>query len=835
MEALSEWSGWLNAYGAWSVVGSVLFLLLVGFFGSPILVWTLAVAALLFGYGASQVAWIVFAVIAVVCNIKPIRSLVLSSVVMGVMKKLGVIPKISETERAALDAGVVWAEAELFSGKPDLKKLVNETYPQLSAEEQAFLDGPVEKLCNMLDDWEITKNRAMPKEVWDFLKKERFLGMIIPKKYGGLEISALGHGAVIEKISGRSLTAGVTVMVPNSLGPAELLLHYGTEEQKNYYLPRLAEGKEIPCFALTEPTAGSDAASMTSHGELFRGEDGKLYIKLNWNKRYITLAAISTVLGLAFKLRDPQNLLGKGQEDIGITCALIPSDTPGVVIGRRHDPLNTPFYNCPTQGHDVVVSVDQIIGGIENAGKGWTMLMESLAAGRGISLVSQSSGGAKMAFRGVGAYAAIRKQFGMNVGKFEGIAEPLSYIGAYAYILEALRKYTAGAIDAGIQPPVVTAMAKYNSTELMRKAVNHAMDIVGGAGISRGPRNFLASGYTAVPIGVTVEGANILTRTLIVFGQGALRAHPYAYKEVSAIEAGDLTAFDAAFWGHIGHIVRNACRALLLSVTRGRLASSPVSGPTAKYWRKLAWTSATYAFMADIAMGSLGGSLKVKERITGRYADILSWMYMGTAVLRRWEAEGRRKEDLPFVHMSMQYAFTQIQQAFDGIYENLPVPGLSWLFRGPIKFWSEMNKLSRNVEDKISNQVAELMQIDGEQRERLTENVFVKNDFNDGLAKVDMTFKKIQEAMGVEKKLRAAVKAKQIPRVKGLALVEEGRKAGVITEEEYALVMKAEEMRLDAVQVDDFSPEEYFPNGVKPIEAEEVESSVRYATPTETA
>ncbi|MAF91895.1 MAG: acyl-CoA dehydrogenase [Bdellovibrionaceae bacterium] len=820
MEALGEIYGILNAYGAWGVVGSIALILAIGFLGSPFIVWTIGIAAIMIGYAAPESALIVAAVIAVIFNIKPIRAAIVSSLVMNTMKKLGLIPKISETERAALDAGKVWAEAELFSGKPNLKRLLNETYPSLNAEEQAFMDGPVEELCNLIDDWEITKKRAMPKEVWDFLRKEKFLGMIIPKEYGGLGISALGHGAVIEKISGRSITAGVTVMVPNSLGPAELLLHYGTQEQRDYYLPRLANGTEIPCFALTEPTAGSDAGSLTSHGELFKGEDGKLYIKLNWNKRYITLAAISTVLGLAFRLNDPNDLLGKGGGDLGITCALIPSDTPGVVIGRRHDPLNTPFYNCPTQGHDVVVSVDQIIGGLENAGKGWPMLMESLAAGRGISLVSQSSGGAKLAFRGVGAYSAIRKQFGMPVGKFEGVAEPLSFIGSAAYMLEALRKYTAGAIDNGIQPPVVTAIAKYNSTELMRKAVNHGMDIIGGAGISRGPRNFLANGYTAIPIGITVEGANILTRTLIIFGQGALRAHPYAYKEVAAVEAGDVSAFDRAFWGHINHIVRNACRALVLSATRGWLASSPVGGPTAKYWRKLSWTSATYAFMSDIAMGSLGGALKVKERLTGRYADILSWMYIGTAVLRRWEAEGRKKEDLPFVHMSMQYAFTQIQTAFDGIYENLPVPGLSWLFKYPIKFWSEFNKLSRNVEDSVSNEVARLMQQDSEQRDRLTENVFVKNDFNDGLAKVDMTFKKVKEAEAVEKKLRAAVKAKQIPRVKGLALVEEGKKAGVITDEEYALVQKAEEMRLDAVQVDDFGPEEYFPDGKKPIETE---------------
>lgn len=818
MEALGFY-GMLCDYGAAGIVGAIVLVLALGFLGMPLIVWTLGLAAILIGFGAPEAVLIAFAVIAVVFNIKPIRTVVVSNFVMKIMKKLGVVPNISDTERAALDAGVVWAEAELFSGKPNFKRLMNEVYPDLSADEKAFMDGPVEELCKKLNDWEVVKNRAMSKDVWDYLKKEKFLGMIIPKEYGGLGISALGHGAVIEKISGRSLTAGVTVMVPNSLGPAELLLHYGTKEQKDYYLPRLATGEEIPCFALTEPTAGSDAGAMTSHGELFKGEDGKLYIKLNWNKRYITLAAISTILGLAFKLRDPQNLLGKG-EDIGITCALVPSDTPGVVIGRRHDPLNTPFYNCPTQGKDVVISVDQVIGGVDNVGKGWGMLMESLAAGRGISLVSQSSGGLKLCYRGVAGYAAVRKQFGMSVGKFEGIAEPMSYIGAFTYVSEALRKYTAGAIDQGIKPPVVTAMAKYNSTEMMRKAVNHGMDIIGGAGISRGPRNFLASGYTAIPIGITVEGANILTRTLIVFGQGALRAHPFAYKEVSAIEAGDVKAFDSAFWGHIGHIVRNMSRALVLSLSRGYLASSPVSGPTARYYRKLSWASATFAFMSDIAMGSLGGQLKVKERITGRFADILSWLYMLTAVLRRYEAEGRRKEDLPFVKMSMQYGLSQIQHSFDGIFENLPVPGLSWLFRGPIKFWSGMNKLSRDVEDSVSNQVAKMMQQDSEQRERMTENLFVSDDFNDGLGKVDQTFKAVKAIEPVEKKLKSAVRARKIPRrLKGIALAQAGLDASIIDQSEFEQVKKAEEMRLDCVQVDDFGPEDYFPDGVKPQEA----------------
>lgn len=802
--------------GAAPVLASIIVVLALGFLGAPFVLWAIALLAIAVGFKAPVAVLAVIGVIAVVGAIKPIRRIVISSAVMGIMKKLGVVPKISDTERAALDAGVVWVEADLFSGKPNFKKMLKEPYPELSPEEQAFIDGPTTELCKMIDDWEITKRKALTPEIWDFIKKEKFLGMIIPKQYGGLEFSALAHGAVIQMLSARSIPAAISVMVPNSLGPGELLAHFGTDEQKKYYLPRLADGLEIPCFALTEPTAGSDAAAMTSHGELFKGDDGKLYIKLNWNKRYITLAAISTILGLAFKLRDPQNLLGKG-EDIGITCALIPTDTPGVVIGRRHDPLGVPFYNCPTQGNDVVISVDQVIGGVERVGKGWGMLMDSLAAGRGISLPSQSVGGVKLCYRGVGGYAAFRKQFGMAVGKFEGIQQPLSKIGAYSYILDAARVYTAGAIDGGIKPPVVTAMLKYYSTEMVREAVNHGMDIIGGSGISQGPRNFLANGYKAQPIGITVEGANILTRTLIIFGQGALRAHPFAYPEVKALEEGNLVDFDKAFWGHIGHIVRNGFRALLLSVTRGYLAPSPVGGEVARYYRKMAWASASYAFMADLAMGSLGGQLKVKQRLTGRYADILAWMYLGFSVLRKFEAEGRKKEDLPFVKYSMQHAFTEMQKAFDGIYENLPVPGMKWLFKGPIRFWSGLNALSRSVEDSVSTQIAVAMQEDTEQRNRHTAGIFVSDNANDNLGRIDQAFKAVKAAESIEKKIKKAIRAKQLPKKRIPQVMDEAKEKAIITSEEYKMLQRAEELRLDAVQVDDFSPEEYF-DGPAPAE-----------------
>jgi acyl-CoA dehydrogenase len=646
--------------------------------------------------------------------------------------------------------------------------------------------------------------------VLDFIKKERFFGMIVPKEYGGLGFSALCHSEVVKMLSSRSIAVGITVMVPNSLGPAELLSHYGTKAQKERYLKDLAEGKHIPCFALTEPGAGSDAGAINASGELFRGEDGKLYVKLNWNKRWITLAAISSLLGLAFKLRDPKNLLGKG-EDLGITCALIPSSTKGVVLGLRHDPLGVPFYNCPTRGVDVVVPAEEcIIGGIEGSGQGWKMLMECLGAGRGISLPAQSTGGVQLAAAVASAHSAIRKQFGMPIGKFEGIEEPLARIGGSAYLLEASRRYTCGALDKGIKPAVVTAIAKYNSTELMRKAMNDAMDILGGAGISRGPKNTLSSGYIAIPIGITVEGANILTRTLMIFGQGALRAHPYAFKEVAAVEQNSLKDFDAAFFGHIGHVVRNLFRSIGLSVTRGRLARAPSnSGPLKSYYKKLAWASASFAIMTDVGMGVLGGTLKFKEKLTGRYADILSWMYLATATMRRWEAEGRREEDLPLVRYALETAFYNIQVAFDGIFYNFKMPGFSWFFRGVLGSWSRINRMSSGTSDGMGAQVAQILQRPGEQRNRLIDGIFIPSSPTEHLNKLEAALVTVKAAEETDRKVKRAVRAKQLPKIKGAALYEEALKKSVISREEFDTLDRAEKARWEMIQVDEFTLDQY--------------------------
>lgn len=793
----------------WAVVGSLVGLLAVGFFGSPLIVWTIAVALILVGFKAPMWLLAVYVVVMAIFNIKPLRAALVTKAVMNFMDKMGFLPKISETERAAIDAGTVWVEKDLFSGKPDFDKLMQEPYPNLTPEEQAFMNGPVEELCKIIDHWDVWKSRKLSDQAFDYIKKQRFLGMIIPKEYGGLGFSALAHSEVIMKISSRSLSTAITVMVPNSLGPAELLVHYGTDEQKKYYLPRLATGEEIPCFGLTEPTAGSDAGSITSSGVVFKGADGKLYIKLNWNKRWITLAAISTCIGLAFRLRDPENLLGMG-EDIGITCALIPSKTPGVVVGRRHDPLNTPFYNCPTQGKDVVVPLDAVVGGKDGCGKGWLMLTECLAAGRGISLPAQATGGAKLASRVVSAHAVIRRQFGVSIGKFEGVEEPLARLGASTYMLEAMRRYTLGALDKGLKPSVITAIQKYYSTEMGRKGINDAMDIMGGAGISMGPRNLLAEIYIATPIGITVEGANIMTRTLIIFGQGALRAHPYAYTEVKAMDAKDLTAFDAAFWGHVGHVVRNLCRSIGLSVTRGYIAGAPSCHSQMKrYYRRLQWASATYAIMADISMAALGGELKLREKITGRFADILAYMYMATAVLRRFEAEGRREEDLAFAHYNLKLCMAEIQKGFDGLFDNLKIPGLRWFVKGWIGSWSRINSIGSQASDGWSHAISSAMLKDGSVRDRLTQGIFLPTKDGEQLHRLENAFTITLKAEAAEKKIKKAIRDGLLPKKKTAMLLDEARSKNVISEDEYKLIQQSDTVRYDAILVDDFSEEQY--------------------------
>ena len=749
--------------------------------------------------------------------IPPIRQNLITRWIVQAIQAMKLLPRISETERAAIEAGNVWVEGEFFTGKPNFDRILKEPYPEVSPELQAFLDGPVEQVCQMATDWEIYQRKDLPPEVWDYLKQERFFGMMIPQEYGGLGFSNLAYSAVMVKLASRSFTHVATVGVANSLGPAKLLLRYGTAEQKQYYLPRLARGEDIPCFALTEPTAGSDAASLISHGEVFRGADDQLYLRLNWRKRYITLGAIATLLGLAFRLRDPANLLGKG-EDVGITCVLVPTNTPGVVINKRHDPMGVPFYNSPTEGHDVILPIDQIIGGVEQAGQGWKMLMQTLAAGRGVSFPATCTGVAKLVTRVVGAHSVVRQQFGLSIGRFEGVEEPLARIAGFAYLMDAARLYTCGAVDRGEQPAVVSAIAKYNTTELSRQMINDGMDILGGSGICRGPRNLLANIYTATPISITVEGANILTRTLMIFGQGAIRCHPYVYQEIQALEQKDITAFDRAFWGHMGSLLGNSVRTVLLSLTRGRLARSPVRGETARYYRKLAWASATFALLTDVALLSFGGSLKRKEKLTGRFADVLSWLYLGTATLRRFEAEGRQSEDLPLVHWSMQYAFAQIQQAFEGIFGNLDVPILGILFRYPILAWWRLNPIGTPPSDRLGHQVAQILQKPGQQRDRLTAGIYIPTDPEQALGRIEHALELVHQAEPIARKIKTAKQSGQLPASSPDQLIELAYQTGIITEAEKSLLQDAERDRIDAIQVDAFTFEDYQQERMQPID-----------------
>jgi len=816
METLNILQPLFEAMPGWvPIVGVLVVLFGLGFTGAPLLVWALAGAVALSGFGAPIWLWTVYGVLVVLFNVTPIRRALLSSSLMKVMEALQFLPSISETEQTAIDAGTVWMDAELFSGKPDFQKTLDQLYPELSDEEQAFMDGPVEEVCAMVDDWDVHQRGDLPEEAWDYLKEKGFFGMIIPEEYGGLGFSAEARSAVVQKLGTCSLPLSITVMVPNSLGPGELLLHYGTDEQKKYYLPKLASGEMIPAFALTEPNAGSDAGGMESTGEIFRGDDGELYVRLNWTKRYISLAAIAGVLGLAFKLYDPDNLLGKGT-DLGITCALVPTDAEGVKLGRRHDPLGIAFYNCPTEGEDVVLPIDAIIGGEEGAGRGWAMLMDALSAGRGIMLPAQSTGGLKYFTRVASGHAAVREQFGLSIGKFEGIEEPLARIGGFAYILEAARKYTTGAVDSGEKPSVVSAIAKYNFTEMQRTAVNDAMDILAGNGISRGPNNLLAFAYQGTPISITVEGANILTRTMMIFGQGAIRCHPYALTEIEALMDGDVKKFDGAFWKHIGHVVRNGFRAFGLSLTRGLLAGSPVSGPHAKYYRKLAWASASFAFFADLAMGSLGGALKRKEKITGRFADILSWMYLGTAVLTRFEKEGRPKEQEPFVDWAMQYAFAQMQEAFDGLFANMRVPGLTWLLRGVIGPWSRLNALGAMPSDRLGHEIAQAIQEKDGAREWLTNGVYVPESTDEPLGELEHAFRLSRDAYHIGQTIKDAVRAGQLPKRRPHRLLDEALEKGVITQDEYDLMHEADAARERYIQVDEFTLDEYRENRMLP-------------------
>jgi acyl-CoA dehydrogenase len=779
--------GWL----AWVSALAVLFLTwyLLGI-DTPMLFTPLLLASLL---------------VAVVTGFAPLRRALFARSLLPILGK--VMPKLGNTERIALEAGTVWWDAQIFSGAPDWKYLADFQCKPLSEKEQAFMDGPVKHLCKMLDDWQIQQDRDLPPEVWDFLKRERFFGMVIPEQFGGLGFSEIGHSRVVTRIASRSIAASVTVMVPNSLGPGELLVHYGTDEQKQRYLPRLADGREIPCFALTGPEAGSDAAATQSTGIVERGMwngEQVLGLRLNWNKRYITLAPVATLIGLAFQLKDPDHLLSD-TVDRGITCALIPHDLPGVEIGRHHDPMGVPFNNGPIVGKDVFVPLDAIIGGQEQIGHGWRMLMESLAAGRSISLPALAVGAAQMSTRICGAYATVREQFDTPIGRFEGIEEPLARIAGLTYLMTATRTLTCGALDAGERPAVLGSVAKAYLTDAMREVVSDAMDIRAGAAIQRGPRNALSRMWVSVPIGITVEGANILTRSMIVYGQGAIRCHPWVPKLIDAIAAKDLDKFDRATFGYINFVFTRGVRAFVLALTGSRVARIPIDTELKRQYQQLTRFASAFAFVSDMCMATLGGSLKRREKISGRLADALAWQYLAAATLKRYHDEAKFASHYDLARWGVASALYRTQEALRGVLDNLSGP-LALLARCVV---FPLGAHLRPPSDRLGQRAARAILEDREARIHLTEDIHVPGPNEPGLGELEAALDKAVRAIPVETKLRDAVREGRLDRAPKNQLDELGLAAGIITQAEYDALAEAQAARDAVVQVDDFDPQIY--------------------------
>ena len=716
----------------------------------------------------------------------------------------GAVPSMSDTEREALEAGDVWWDADLFTGNPDWAKLLAFAKAELTDEEKAFLNGPVDELCAMLDDWKINWEwRDLPPEAWDFVKKHKFFGMIIPKEHGGLGFSPYAHSEVVRKLSSRSIAAAVTVMVPNSLGPGELLMRFGTKEQQDRWLPRLADGRDIPCFGLTSPEAGSDAASMIDTGVICKGTfEGSevIGLKLNWHKRYITLGPVATLLGLAFKAYDPDHLVGP-EEDLGITVALIPTHLPGVEIGHRHLPAMQVFQNGPNWGRDVFIPLDYIIGGKERLGQGWKMLMTALAAGRGISLPSQSAAGAAYAARTTGAYARIREQFGISISKFEGIEEPLARIAGTAYLLDAARRLTCAALNQGHHPAVISAIMKLHATERMRIVVDDAMDIHGGKAVIDGPQNYMGSLYRAVPVAITVEGANILTRNLIVFGQGAIRAHPYLLDEMNALRDEDrargLDAFDKSFWAHVGHAFTTLFRAWGRSWSGGIFAPAPEAGDATRFYRQLSRYSSAFALTADMALLTLGGALKRKEMLSARLGDILSELYLLSAALKRWEDEGRQVADLPALEWCMANGFKIIENRLAEILGNLPNRFVALLLKLLLQ---PLGARVLGPTDRVVHECAQLILEPSAARDRLTSDLSHVDD-DRGVARLEKAFKLVAASEDIRKRLRAA----------HIHDWKEGVKKGVITQAEGEKFATAHDAVMKVIEVDDFAPEALSP------------------------
>jgi acyl-CoA dehydrogenase len=776
----------------------------------PMWQFTAGLAAILAFYqfasgAASVVPWLAGFLLLAPFSVRRWRRALISERIYKWYKS--VLPAMSDTEKTAIEAGTVWWEKDLFSGAPDWNKMLAIPKPSLSDEEQAFLDGPVEELCSMLDDWQISQDNDLPQEVWQYMKDQRFFGMIIPKKYGGLDFSARAQTEVVMKISTRSGAAAVTVMVPNSLGPGELLMHYGTQAQQDYYLPRLARGEEIPAFGLTGPHAGSDAGGMPDAGIVVEREiDGekKLGFVVNWEKRYITLGPVATVLGLAFKAYDPDGLLGK-TEDLGITCALIPTDTPGVSIGNRHYP-GAAFQNGPNRGEDVFVPLDWVIGGQRNVGKGWMMLMDSLAVGRSISLPALGTAAGKLSSLLTGAYSRVRRQFKIPIGKFEGVEEALTRIAGITYRMDASRIMTAGALDLGEKPSVISAILKYHNTEGMRTVINDAMDIHGGRGICNGPSNYLNATYRAVPIAITVEGANILTRSMIIFGQGAIRCHPHVLNEMLAVQNEDtrqgMIDFDREFFGHIGFTISNAVRSVVMGLTGSRLVRAPATGPTEKYFRQLTRISSAFAFVADVTMLMLGGRLKRKEKISGRLGDVLSHLYMASAILKKHEDAGRPSADLPLVRWGLQDSLYRSQEALIGVLRNFPVRPLGWII---LKLIFPLGYPQRAPNDRLGQSAAKVLLSPSATRERLTAGVYLPRDTDDHIGMMEIALEKVIAAEPLERKVYGALK-KRVRPYNFDEILPDAVASGVITDMEAQAIREAHVLINQVIRVDEFAP-----------------------------
>ena len=758
--------------------------------------------------------WILacLAAIVAVLVLPPLRRALITGPVFGLYRRM--LPAMSQTEREALAAGTVWWEGQLYRGKPDWTTLLAYPAPKLSTEEQAFLDNEVDELCRIANDWETTQvHHDLSPEAWRYIKDHGFLGMIIPKRYGGREFSAYAHSQVVMKLSTRCSAAAVSVMVPNSLGPAELLLHYGTDAQKDYYLPRLARGEEIPAFALTNPHAGSDAASIPDTGIVCQGEwQGRevLGMRVSWEKRYITLGPVCTLLGLAFRLYDPEHLLGD-KEDLGITCALVPTNHPGVNIGRRHFPLNAVFQNGPNSGKDVFMPLEWIIGGPAMAGQGWRMLMECLAAGRSISLPSSNTGMAMLATRATGGYARVRSQFKTAIGRFEGIEEALTRMAGNTYVMDAARRMTAGAIDLGEKPSVVSAIVKYHVTERARQVINDGMDICGGKGICLGPSNFIGRAYQQIPVAITVEGANILTRSLIIFGQGAIRCHPYVLEEMRAAQNPDrragLVAFDAALAGHVRFVIGAGLRAAWHGLTGSLTAAAPAAAAaeTTRYYRQLGRYSAAFALIADAAMLTLGGELKRREKLSARLGDILSLMYLASATLKRFEDDGRPAEDAPLMHWALQDSLHKIEAAFDGVLSNFPQRALAVALR---RLLFPFGRTALPPSDRLGHEVARRVIDAGATRDRLTAGMYIPRNEDDAVGVIELALEKQVAAEAVDARLRAAVKAGKVDA--GGTARQQARhalEAGILTADEHALLLERDRLRDKAIRVDDFPPD----------------------------